>query len=132
MTIQIELWHLITLAISVVMGFWAVAKVTGHQFQKVIDSRFQAQSSLAEANFGALNTRMENMERASRAEAKEWSRIEREMLKWQADVPSLYVRREDYIRGQSTIEAKLDSLAARLENFVLKNAAREGRPNASN
>ncbi|MDF6001947.1 hypothetical protein P4050_30630 [Pseudomonas aeruginosa] len=32
-----------------------------------------------------------------------------------AELPIQYVRREDYIRGQSVIEAKLDGLAVKLK-----------------
>ncbi|MDF5991266.1 hypothetical protein P4119_17475 [Pseudomonas aeruginosa] len=37
-----------------------------------------------------------------------------------AELPIQYVRREDYIRGQSVIEAKLDGLAVKLENAQLR------------
>ena len=48
--------------------------------------------------------------------------IEREFLRFQADLPVLYVRREDYVRGQSVIEAKLDALYSKLEVVQLKGA----------
>jgi hypothetical protein len=37
-------------------------------------------------------------------------------------MPLHYVRREDYVRNQTVIEAKLDALALRLENVRLKGA----------
>ena len=37
-----------------------------------------------------------------------------------ADLPLAYVRREDFVRNQSVIEAKLDGLALRIENLTLR------------
>jgi hypothetical protein len=36
-------------------------------------------------------------------------------MRFKADLPLNYVRREDYIRGQTVIEAKLDALYNKLE-----------------
>ena len=41
-------------------------------------------------------------------------------------MPLHYVRREDYIRGQSVIEAKLDALGSKLEAAQLRAAAGGG------
>ena len=48
--------------------------------------------------------------------------LERDFLKWQAELPVHYVRREDYVRGQSVIEAKLDALFSKLEVVQIKGA----------
>lgn len=52
--------------------------------------------------------------------------FEREWLTWRADLPLNYVRREDYIRGQSVVEAKLDALAAKVEIIQLQSAPLRG------
>ena len=44
----------------------------------------------------------------------------RELLNLKAEMPVQYVRREDYIRGQSVLEAKLDGLVIKLENVQLR------------
>ena len=41
-------------------------------------------------------------------------------MKFQADLPLHYVRREDYVRGQSVLEAKLDGLADKIEKAQLR------------
>ena len=46
--------------------------------------------------------------------------IEREFLRFQAELPLQYVRREDYVRNQTVIEAKLDAVASKIENLQLK------------
>ena len=48
-----------------------------------------------------------------------------------ADLPLHYVRREDYIRGQSLIEAKLDALGNKLDVMQLRAAAAGGPKNAN-
>ena len=40
---------------------------------------------------------------------------ERSILKLRAELPLEYTRREDWIRNQTVIEAKLDALAAKLD-----------------
>ncbi|MBJ3229777.1 hypothetical protein JGB83_23460, partial [Salmonella enterica subsp. enterica serovar Stanley] len=40
---------------------------------------------------------------------------EREFLEFRADLPLHYVRREDYLRGQAVLEAKLDALYSKIE-----------------
>lgn len=48
--------------------------------------------------------------------------LERDFLRFQADLPLQYVRREDYVRNQTVIEAKLDGLHSKLEVIQLKGA----------
>jgi len=67
-----------------------------------------------------LDVRLDRMASAQEKDTDEWRRVERELMDLRADLPVHYVRREDYIRGQSVIEAKLDSLALKLENVQLK------------
>ncbi|HBO0115257.1 TPA: hypothetical protein L4A45_006184, partial [Pseudomonas aeruginosa] len=43
-----------------------------------------------------------------------------ELMSLKAELPFQYVLRDDYIRGQSVIEMKLDSLATKLENAQLR------------
>jgi|SRR5690625_4329575 len=47
---------------------------------------------------------------------------QREVLELKAELPDRYVRREDYIRGQTLIESKIDALALRIENLQLQEA----------
>ena len=60
---------------------------------------------------------------AERSNALAVQALERDFLKWQADMPLHYVRREDYVRGQTVIEAKLDAMYNKLEVVQLKGAS---------
>ena len=62
-----------------------------------------------------IDRRMNTIEAQNRAESEGWKRLERELLELRADLPLQYVRREDYVRGQTVIEAKLDALYNKLE-----------------
>lgn len=102
MAVQLELWQLITLLLTFFGACATVVRVFLAQTQRHLDMRF--------------NT----LEDANRQEAGQWQRIERELMELRASLPVEYVRREDYTRGQSVIEAKLDGLASKLENAQLR------------
>ena len=93
------------------------------QAQRHLDDRFAAQDATREAHHKSLAGRLDGIELVNREEAVQWQRVERDLLKMQAEMPLHYVRREDYIRGQSVIEAKLDALGSKLEAAQLRAAA---------
>lgn len=99
---QLDTWQVILFCIALIGGFAGLIKILFMQFEKNLARRFDS---------------LEN-------DAKEWVRLEREFLTFKADLPLHYVRREDYVRGQTVIEAKLDAVAKKIENIQLKGAAR--------
>jgi len=105
MKIEIELWHLITL----LLAFFSVVGVFGRvllgQIDKRLDERFTVQTSLLQDTTGKV------------------TKLERDFLEWRAELPIHYVRREDYVRGQTVIEAKLDALYNKLEVVQMKGNA---------
>lgn len=121
-TIELELWHLITLAIASFGAFAGAGKAMLAQTQRHLDERFVAQEAARQHSHEATQARLISLESAAREEAGQWQRVERELLSLKADLPVHYVRREDYIRGQSVIESKLDGLATRIENAQLRSA----------
>ena len=68
-----------------------------------------------------IDHRITGIEQQNRTESEGWKRIERELLELRAELPVQYVRREDYVRGQTVIESKLDSLYSKLETIQLRN-----------
>ena len=109
MSLQIDFWQLVGMLVSGLGALIAVMKFGVAQAQKHQD-----------ATHAQLIKRFDGMEQANKDESNQWQRMEREMLQLKADLPLHYVRREDYIRGQSTIEAKLDVLASKLESAQLR------------
>lgn len=106
MNLQIDVWQLMTFSVGLLLSFLGAAFGMGRMLLGQVEQR--------------LDTRFNSLERAAQEESGQWRRVERELLDLRAELPLHYVRREDYIRGQSVIEAKLDGLALRIENHALK------------
>jgi len=124
MTITIDVWDLLKgvapLLTAFVVSMFTLGKLLIGQFDKRLNERFTAQDKAREVSQKHWDTKFAALESAAAAEAKEWSRIEKEILLMKADLPNQYVRRDDYIRNQSVIESKIDGLAVRIENAILK------------
>lgn len=125
MQVTLDLWHVISLAVSFFGASAAAGKLLLTQTQRHLDDRFNAQEAARLANHEQVQRRLDSMEASAREEMGNWQRIERDLLKMQAEMPLNYVRREDYIRGQSIVEAKLDGLATKIDNAQLR--ARVGK-----
>jgi len=120
MTVQLELWQLITLLLAFFGAVGGFGKVLLAQFDKRLKERFESMEAAREASGVHWDKRFQGLEDA----AKEWTRVERDFLAWKADLPMTFVMRDDYVRNQTVIEAKLDSVALRIENLQLKGAAK--------
>jgi hypothetical protein len=126
MNVQIEFWQLVGLLLAFLGACATGGKLLLSQTKTHIDEKFIAQEKARVTGHEQLAKRLDGIESANREEAQQWQRVERELLRFQADVGLQYVRREDYIRGQSIIEAKLDGLGTKLENAQLR--ARNNAP----
>lgn len=127
MTPQLEPWHLVLLALSILGGYWTLAKIIASQFQRSLDERFEAQAAALKAQADQLNQRLDVLDAASKQDVGQWQRVERELLNLKAELPLHYVRREDYVQAVATIMSKLDSMALRFENILLKGENRDNR-----
>lgn len=104
MTVEFELWQLISLAVSIAVAFVGLGKLLLVQITR-------------------------NVERALgqiKEDSLKWRDLERDFLRHLAELPVHYVRREDYVRGQTVIESKLDALFQALKTAELKAAERRG------
>ncbi len=99
-SVELPLWQLISIALAILGGFGALMKLLLAQLEKRLDSRFAAMDK----------------------EAERVRQLELALERLKGDLPLNYVRREDFVRNQTVIEAKLDSLALKLENLQLKGA----------
>ena len=119
-TMTFELWQIVTLIGLFFGACGGAGKYLLAQTQRHLDEKFNSQEVARSANHLQVQHRLDAMEAAARQDASGLARIERDMLVMQAELPKEYVRREDYIRGQSVIESKLDGLALKLENVQLR------------
>ena len=111
MTLQIEFWQLVGFGIGLLSGFAGIIFGAG----RLIAAQFELR----------INERFDVLQKAREAEAAGITNLERDFLRFQADLPLHYVRREDYVRGQSIVEAKLDGLATKIDNAQLRASMNE-------
>jgi len=120
MTIQLELWHLICLLIAFFGCVGTFGKVLLDQVEKRLDQRFVEQDKARETGSKTLRDTINQHLEDERKTAAQMLSLERDFLTWKAELPLQYVRREDYVRNQTIIEAKLDAVALKIENLQLK------------
>ena len=120
MIMQLDLWHLILLLTGFLGACAGAGKLLLDQVLRRMDQRFEAQDATTAANQQQVARRLDGLETASRAERDQWQRVERELLNLKAELPLHYVRREDYVQAIATIMAKLDAMALRFENILLR------------
>lgn len=127
MTVQIDFWELLLAMAGLIGAFAALifgfTQAIGKQIDKRLDERFKAQESAREQGAKALRDIIQGYSDQVSTASNEIKALERDFLTWKADLPIQYVRREDYVRGQSVIESKLDALYNKLEVVQLKGAA---------
>jgi hypothetical protein len=108
MQIQIDFWQLLLALAGLVTTFvvvaWALGLAIVSQFEKRLDERFKTISASAETK------------------SDEFKKFERDFLTFQRDMPLQYVRRDDYIRGQTVIESKIDAVMSKLELVQIQGA----------
>lgn len=119
-TFEIELWQMLTAIGAVVAAGMALLFGFGQVLLAQIEQRLAARHE-------QVTRHLDTIEAAGREEAGRIARVERELLEMKADLPMRFVQRDDYIRGQSVLEAKMDSLALKLENVQLRSAASGGK-----
>jgi len=124
MIVTLELWQLITLLIAFFGAVAAFGKILMAQFEARLNDRFAAQDEARTEGQKAIRDIFDKHVDEERRNADALQALERDFLRWQADLPIHYVRREDYVRGQSVIEAKLDALYSKLEVVQLKGVSR--------
>lgn len=103
MKIEFELWQLLTLAIMLSGAFAGLGKLLLWQHARHVDAALEL----------------------IRADSQRWRDLEREFLRHLAELPVHYVRREDWVRGQTVIEAKLDAIASEVKVVQIQGASRD-------
>lgn len=120
MNVQLELWQLITLLIAFFGFLGGAGKVLIGQIDKRLEDRFAAMEVARRAGAEHWQTVFAEHLEQEKSEAAMLRQMEREWMAFRADLPIQYVRREDYVRNQTIIEAKLDQLRLSIENQYLK------------
>ena len=109
MIVEFNLTQIIFLLIAFASGLAAAAKLFYSQFEKSQEQRFKAMTDIFEKNTAqGLNT-------------------EREFLKFQSEIPRLYLRRDDYLRETQALQEAIQREIApirisvnRIEDFLIQ------------
>ena len=109
MTIELNLANLIFILIALVSAFWTLMKIIVVQSERSLDTRFSALSLTI-------------------AKDQETTRqLERELLRFQSELPRTYLRRDDYVREVQVLqEAMLRDILpirqslTRIEDFLMQ------------
>lgn len=124
MQIQIDLAQLISAAFALLVAFvgcvWVLGLLLAKQYDRRLSEQFKAQEDARKMAAAHWDERFADLLAEMRRDVNGWKGLERDFLKFQADLPLQYVRREDFMRSQTVIEAKLDGLALKIENIQLK------------
>jgi hypothetical protein len=117
MQVQVDFWELLLALAGLISAFATVVWVFGtalvRQFEKRLAEKFATIEEARKTASGGLQSQLSQIQD-----------MERDLLRFKAELPVQYVRREDYIRGQSVIEAKLDALYSKLETVLIQGAQR--------
>lgn len=108
MIIELEPYQTFMVLSGILGGVIGMIKIMGNQINKNIQQ-----------NFESTNLKIENVARQAAEGQKEIRALERQFLEFKADMPFRYIARDDYIRGQTVLEAKVDSIAQKLENVQI-------------
>lgn len=115
MQVQIEFWQLVSGIVAVIVAFasmtWLFGSILVKQFKALLEARFSA--------IHADATKRADADAKVEAQLRQF---EKDFLTFQRDMPLQYVRREDYIRGQTVIESKLDAVYSKLELVQIQGA----------
>lgn len=124
MDVTMDLWQLLGASASVLTFFSAsliaAGKMLVKQFEKRLDARFVIQEQTQRSSQTHMDSRFTSLELAISKGNEESLRLERALMELKVELPNKYVQREDYIRNQSVIESKIDGLAVRIENAILR------------
>lgn len=119
MTVEMALGIFGAIAL-IVAGVWAVTKTFGllmakivAQFDLRLDERFAAMERAREEGRKVWEARLARLEQRQ-------ERIDDELRELLINMPDKYVRREDYVRRETVIEAKIDQLRLQIQNWILE------------
>ena len=109
MAIQMDLYQWNMILIAMISTVIATIKILWGRIETNLNNNFQV-----------MQNRLEDVAKQSAQNHDDIRDLERKFYKFQIDLPHVYVAREDYIRGQTVIEAKLDALASKIENVQIR------------
>lgn len=133
-TITVEFWQLVGGAFAAICALvpvlWALFKVMAKQFKTTLDVKFEADKRERAADFRSLESKLEAAERSRREGQAHWDKrfneqdtsineVREQVNALTRELPDRYQRREDAIRGEAILHAKLDALGTKLDALIM-------------
>ena len=107
MIFELTMTNLISLAGLFLGALWALLKVIGLQAEKRANEKFAAlQASISQVGLDM------------RREADAARMLETSFLRFQAELPRDYVRRDDFVQAIGSISTRIDNFALRVERAL--------------
>ncbi|WP_338508495.1 hypothetical protein [Pseudomonas poae] len=103
--VEMSIVQMITIGGGILGAFVGVVKMLLWQVERRLDQRF----AVTDERFDVVAKDSDRLRN-----------VELSLERLRGEMPLHYVRREDYVRNQTVIEAKLDGLYLKLENVQLK------------
>lgn len=126
MNLQMEFWQLLMalagLVVFILGIFAGGGKMMLALFEAKLDQRFEAMNKERVMADSAMQDALRRHTEEEGKTAAQVLELERAFLRWQAEMPLQYVRREDYVRNQTVLEAKIDRVYGKLEVVQLQGA----------
>ncbi len=106
-----EVLALFSAVAGLIGGAWVLLAIAGRQFEKRLDERFAAMEQSRNEGRKVWDERFKGMEGRLTVQ-------ERDLSGLMTTLPIHYVRREDAIRGDVQVNAKLDAINDRLDRWL--------------
>lgn len=116
MQITLDLAQIAGLLGTLVGVLWAFGRLLLTQIERRLDERFTALDQHRQDDRAAHGARMDRLDETTR-------HLERQVADLRAELPREYQRREDAIRSESTVMAKLDNLSLKIDGLVGRGGA---------
>lgn len=100
MIVELNLANLIWILIVMLSAFWGLVKIIVGQYEKSLDTRFAALSEVIK----------ENQETTLN--------LERELMRFQTEIPRIYLRRDDYMREVQILRESISTEITPIRNSV--------------
>ncbi len=107
MIFEMTMTNLISLAGLFLGALWALLKVIGLQAERRTNEKFAA----LQASISVVGTDMRREADAARV-------LETSFLRFQAELPRDYVRRDDFVQAIGGINTRIDNFALRMERAL--------------
>lgn len=131
MTLQVEFWYMVGLAITLVGAWFGGVKLFFSQVDRRLEERFETQERDRQSQYAALNAllkahadegklRLERIDEDLRAHSERMARLEQDVERMPShdDIGQLYDKLSSLSTGLASISGKMDGIEASLRQVV--------------